>query len=274
MPDGRELRPEPGTLRTLGELAAQLNRPLQPDEKIDEAALREVFGQPAAQTMDPESFRELLVQQGFYSALAAKIKALLKSPDVLERFLRPKAPARWSTVIQTVWGKFLVEEIGRILSAANLAESEENWGKFRRLCRLAVEWGIDPETYRQILVAAGLAKSRASELKRVLECPAVCAAFVDEAESKTWNEALLEARQLGQSPEELGAHQLTLLARKLIRLVVRHMEMHEGRDFVREEFQIYRSVPGSFILVHVEQGSFKLILERSLYRPLALPQAS
>jgi len=68
---------------------------------------------------------------------------------------------------------------------------------FRQLCGLARTHGLDPEEFRRRLVQAGLAYSRASELKTVLASAEQCTAFLQPPDfpgRQSWQETLAAAR--------------------------------------------------------------------------------
>lgn len=77
-------------------------------------------------------------------------------------------------------------------------------GIFRQLLQLAREHGVAAEEFRHRLVRAGLAYSRASELKVVLTADTVCADFLKPAaasERLSWRQALQAARTLREQNE-------------------------------------------------------------------------
>ena len=71
--------------------------------------------------------------------------------------------------------------------------------------------GVDPATFRTLLVHLDLAASRASELKAVLECPDVCRRFLRPSRGLTWRAALGLARDLGPNGRQLAARRLARL---------------------------------------------------------------
>ena len=89
-------------------------------------------------------------------------------------------------------------------------------GIFRQLLQLAREHGVAAEEFRHRLVRAGLAYSRASELKVVLAADSVCADFLKPAaapERLSWRQALRAARTLRQQNEPGGSARDRLAAR-------------------------------------------------------------
>jgi hypothetical protein len=72
-------------------------------------------------------------------------------------------------------------------------------GNVRRdLCRLALQWQVDPEYYRQLLLEADLLDPRASEIKTLLLAPEVCRRFVDG--TLTFRAALELSRDAASDP--------------------------------------------------------------------------
>ena len=179
------------------------------------------------------------------NTLAGRIKALFKCPEALHQFLNAEQPISWAAAQVLVW-QSVAAEVHRILSDPSLAESQKSQGKFHGLCRLAVDWGIDPESYRRLLVSSGLRKSRASEIKCVLECKPVRARWLKNKPSITWTAALRESRRLEQDQERLANHDLKLLARHLIRRVVGRMESYWSDTFSSTSLNIMPAGPGGF----------------------------
>ncbi len=224
-------------------LVLRLNR--SSGNRVFETDLRELFGLCRAETNDAEALQEMLLQARLNEPLAGRIKALFKCPEALHQFLNTEPPISWAAAQVLVW-QSVAAEVGRILSDPSLAESQKSQGKFRQLCRLAVDWGFDPESYRRLLVSSGLTKSRASEIKSVLECKPVRARLLKETPSITWNDALEQSRGQSQSSDPKAQDALKLLAQQLIRRVVRRMENHGLKTFFRGSIQISRTGPGGF----------------------------
>ncbi len=116
--------------------------------------------------------------------------------------LKPRPP--------TPPGQDLLAETTRLV--AQLEAGEER-GVFRSLCALARQARVDPEDYRRVLLRAGLRASRASEIKAVLLCPAICEEFTRDQLS--WKESLAAAREQRNDP-------MTRTAALLVRLLFRH----------------------------------------------------
>lgn len=79
---------------------------------------------------------------------------------------------------------------------------------FRRLCRLAHSWKIDPEDFRRMLLRARLRPSRASEIKAVLLCPEICVQFIRRTKALSWKNALKQARGCVEDPVTVAAANL------------------------------------------------------------------
>ena len=199
MPDQPDICHEAGTPRPVRELVVRFTQA----DPADEAILRELLGHFDARNMNPESFCQQLVQLGMPPQEALAIKELLECEQALREFLKPKQPLGLKAAKELV----ILEHVRRILLPDKPVENQESEGIFRKLCRLAVEWGFDPETYRRLLITATMTNSRASEIKRVLECPPARDAFVAKTKRITWQEALDRSRQAGQSEEEQRKHQ-------------------------------------------------------------------
>lgn len=84
--------------------------------------------------------------------------------------------------------------------------------RVRNLCSMAVQWNVDPETYRGLLVQFGLRPPRASEIKAVLMCETECRKFV---RGGPWKEALRRSRLQGEKD-------LRRNAVRLLRLMARY----------------------------------------------------
>lgn len=67
-------------------------------------------------------------------------------------------------------------------------------GVCRELCQLADRHQLDPEDFRRRLVQAGLAGSRASELKLVCQTPEALQKFLAEKDPRSWRRTLADAR--------------------------------------------------------------------------------
>jgi len=65
----------------------------------------------------------------------------------------------------------------------------------RKLCRLALDHQMSAELFRRRLVQAGLAFSRASELKIVYAARAECARFLAPVSPQSWRTTLTNARK-------------------------------------------------------------------------------
>jgi hypothetical protein len=94
----------------------------------------------------------------------------------------------------------------RELIAQALRDLENNEdGLVRELCRLAVRGKVDAESYRDLLVDAGLRVERASEIKQVLLRPNILNQFLN---GYPWKKALAEARQESPKAAERAARRL------------------------------------------------------------------
>lgn len=238
-------------------LVARLNLGLKRRESVDEAALRQLLDHFDASHADSNSLLELLLRHGLDQELTNHgIKELLECKETLCEFLKLECASTWPQTVDSVDLQLLPKKIHLILAASDSAESEGNGGRFRELCRLAVEWGRDPETYRRLLISCGLTLSRASEIKRVLECAAARDAFLARTHSITWQDALDRSRQQGQSEEELKAHKLKLLSQQLVRLVVGQMAKQGGADLERKELGVFRTGSECFKLVLKKRVTF------------------
>jgi hypothetical protein len=263
MPDEPQVHREAGTPRPVGELISLLIR----DERADEAVARELLGHFDARSTSPESFGQLLEQQGLDSQWALALTQLLNCEQARREFLKREQPISLDAALDLRWWDTVRKEITWILSPDRARESKQSEGIFRNLCRLAIKFGIDPEAFRRLLVASELTDSRASEVKRVLECAPARDAFVAKTNCIPWQQALDQSRQLGQSQEEQRMHELTRLSRQLVRLVVRRMENHAGKKLKLAKFSLLRTGQECFDLVAEGEGTFHLEFNPSLALP-------
>ncbi|MGA2246003.1 MAG: hypothetical protein ABSH48_13465 [Verrucomicrobiota bacterium] len=130
-------------------------------------------------------------------------------------------PVSWHTALDMVW-TIIGEKINLILSNPQFGESLDNQGRFRSLCRVQREWGLDPDTFRRLLIREGLEGSRASEIKVIVACDQICRRFTATADPLTWKEAKSLARQARDQEEGASDYPAKQAARRVIRLVVRH----------------------------------------------------
>jgi hypothetical protein len=98
-----------------------------------------------------------------------------------------------------------LEELQRQIREILLLLKWHETQQFRSLCRLALDWDVDPEGFRLLLTGAGLRKQRASEIKAVPAHPEACRDFLA---GTPWRQALRLAQRPRLSPLELAARDL------------------------------------------------------------------
>jgi hypothetical protein len=227
----------------------------QVNQNSDENAIRELGRLCAHSREDGCGFYQSLLDQGMTPAMIGGLKMLFRREEIWGGFLRRENPLTWAEA-EAQARLALAAEVAEIVARLDSAEGARNAGSFRQLCRLAHEWGIDPESYRRLLVGAGLAKSRASEIKSVLESPLVCKAFIRPTNSIGWNTALQQSRANPTS-------ELKLAARHLIRQLIRYCRKQIGTEtdfsIMNGELNVFREPSGRFCLVHPTDGT--LVLE-------------
>lgn len=243
----------------LASLIAALNRSAADGGQMDEAVLRDICRLGAAGGRDAESFRRLLAGMKLGPPLAGSIKGILKSNTARDGFLRPDAPISWAESVELAW-KEIDAEVDRLLSRREPDESAENGGCFRQLCRWAVEWGLDPETFRQRLIRAKFIQSRASNFKRILDCPDVCDRFIAPNSTLSWDKALEEAIETAAQKQRTPDYQLKRGTRKLIRRAVKYQQQAGPATVPGGEWSINCEAAGKITFHHEKIGKFTLEL--------------
>lgn len=131
--------------------------------------------------------------------------------------------------------------------------TQDEEGVFRKLCRLACGWKLDPDQFRLMLMQAGLRPSRASELKTVLVGYETCLQFIRG--SLSWKKALAQARNQVEDP-------LALAAANLIKLLFEkghlwpEQDVEGGWSLERDRRHQFRFTHQDSRIVEVLRGSF------------------
>lgn len=184
-------------------------------------------------------------------------RAMMECPELREQLGQSGSRTSWLEALEGVW-EFLLIEIKRLVERLDWQESLRNGGVFRELCRLACEWDVDPESFRRLLVRAGMNASRASEIKAVLESSKVCENFLDRRQPISWKQALEQARKQTQSPNKLQQ-----VARRLVQLVLGNQGLWEKGatcgSAAAAPIGVQRTARGGFVVNH-PSGDFIITL--------------
>lgn len=220
---------------------------------VDQDKVRDIYRHVPKETGSSEILQADLKCLCVDAKLAEALLMVFKSESEREKFLASNEPTSFRSAADEAWKNFVDRVVETI--KANDLDQEEGAGRkgelFRSLCALAWDWGVDPETFRQLLVGAGLAGSRASEIKRVLSSKA-CKRFLSKQNPISWKDALEESRA-----EDFTG--LELAARELIRLLVAHQNKWEKESDLKD-FKVRAGRSGDYTLRDNKEGTLTLVL--------------
>lgn len=155
----------------------------------------------------------------------------------------------------------LEELVQKIRAEVQSLDAAEPGNVFRGLCRLAIAWNVDPETFRCVLIRAGFTESRASEIKVVLADDAQRGRFLS---GEPWKNCLQKARTTRQS-------NLAKLAARLLRATRLHAHLFpSGQVLGQSQWTFERDEQGQLRFRHGETGETLEILH--LLPSFPLPQ--
>lgn len=143
--------------------------------------------------------------------------------------------------------KNLQSEIEALMAVLR-ASKERRPDIFREFCKLAQRAKIGPEEFRNRLVRAGLAQSRASEIKSVISDEGCMARFIAGG---VWKDALRDARSASHAKEgfgeleELGAMIAGLMHREDVQSVTIPLGVFELRPRTVDLLADFPSKPRS-----------------------------
>ena len=236
--------------------------------KLTENELRNLCRLTEGSGMPIDALCQQLRDAGVKAFLVRDLRTVLLCQPARLAFLREE-PVYLHTALVIVR-----EEISRlvrvILDDPSLDETLENQGWLRFLCTLSTKYGFDPESFRKILVREGLERSRASEIKSILECPDVRDRFVAETDRLCWSAALRLAREQLDNEQRTHEYALKQAARKIIWLLV-HKEWPGCADIQSQNapLSVMREPTGKFTITHAASGKWVLVLksDRSSHNP-------
>jgi hypothetical protein len=154
----------------------------------------------------------------------------------------------------------LEELIQKIRAEVQRLDAAEPGSVFRGLCRLAVTWNVQPETFRRVLIRAGFTESRASEIKIVLADDTQRVRFL---RGEPWKECLKKARTGRQSS-------LAKLAARLLRATRQHAQVFpSGQPLGQSGWVFERDDQGQLRFCHAGTGETLEILHLLPNFPLA-----
>ena len=142
--------------------------------------------------------------------------------------------------------KSLLQEIRDIL-----AKPDGETQMLRELCRLACKWNVDADSFHELLLEAEIRDTRASEIKAVLLCPAVCERFCRSAKA-TWKKSLDDAR--AERPNALQ-----MRAARLVRLLFRNAQAGFWPPEGVEGWTLERDWRGQIRLRHAQHGTLEML---------------